>query len=243
MSHTIVALDAERAAHEAARLLVELLRDRRDMTGAAHIALAGGNTPRPSYVELATLLADWSGIHVWFGDERLVPLDDPDANARLVFESLLARRPLPADRIHTVPTHLGAGPARDAYEAELRRHLPADNAGIPMLDIAFLGLGEDAHTASLFPDAPALSAAGACAVVEDAPKPPPVRITLTLPALAAARERVVLVTGAGKAHAVAAALGAPDPHYPASLLPRSGTTWILDAEAATSVPSLGGDHD
>jgi 6-phosphogluconolactonase len=232
MQKTIVSSNAEHAARSAARLLVTLLDDRRDEAGAAHIALAGGDTPRQAYAVMATLVDDWTGIHIWFGDERMVPLDDPSANARMVAESLLVDTPLPADHVHVVRTPLGAATACDAYAHELRRHLPANAAGLPVLDIAFLGLGEDAHTASLFPDAPTLSCTGVCAVVDDAPKPPPVRITLTMPVLAAARHRVVLATGAGKADAVAAALGTPDPSYPASLLPRDGTTWILDAAAA-----------
>jgi 6-phosphogluconolactonase len=116
------------------------------------------------------------------------------------------------------------------------RLLPADELGTPILDIAFLGLGEDGHTASLFPEGAGLAPSGsACVVVTDAPKPPPVRISLTMPVLAAARARVVLATGAGKAAAVAAALEGPDPRIPASLLPVAGTTWVLDAEAAGSI--------
>lgn len=235
MQQTIVASDPEHATRTAAHLLVRLLGDRAREAGAAHIALAGGGTPRQTYEEMAAVISDWSGIHVWFGDERVVPLDDPASNARMVAESLLVDRPLPAGRVHTVRTALGARDACDLYARELRAHLPANTDGMPVLDVAFLGIGEDTHTASLFPDAPALEERGICAVVEGAPKPPPVRITLTLPMLAAARHRVVLVTGAGKAGAVVAALATPDPHHPASLLPRDGTTWVLDEAAASGL--------
>ncbi len=236
MPRLIIAQTPTDAAVAAARLLAELIADRRRRAGAVHIALAGGNTPRHTYDALSALIGDWTGIHLWFGDERVVDLDDPDANARMVDESLVARVRLPPEQVHPVPTALGADAACVEYDAELMRLLPADALGTPILDIAFLGLGEDGHTASLFPDGPGLSASGsACVVVADAPKPPPVRISLTMPVLAAARARVVLATGPGKAAAVAAALESPDRRIPASLLPAANTTWVLDADAAASV--------
>jgi 6-phosphogluconolactonase len=236
MPRLIIAQTPTDAAVAAARLLAELIADRRRLAGAVHIALAGGNTPRHTYDALSALIDDWAGIHLWFGDERVVDLDDPDANARMVDESLVARVNLPPDQVHPVPTALGADAACVEYDAELMRLLPADALGTPILDIAFLGLGEDGHTASLFPDGPGLSASGsACVVVTDAPKPPPVRISLTMPVLAAARARVVLATGPGKAAAVAAALEAPDRRIPASLLPAANTTWVLDTDAAATV--------
>jgi 6-phosphogluconolactonase len=236
MPRLIIAPTTTDAAVAAARLLADLLADRRRRAGVVHIALAGGSTPRHAYDALASLLDDWHGVHLWFGDERVVALDDPDANARMVQESLIARVDLPAEQIHVVPTALGATAACAAYDAELMRNLPGDELGTPVLDIAFLGLGEDGHTASLFPGAPGLSPTGsACVVVTDAPKLPRVRISLTMSVLAAARSRVVLATGAGKAAAVAAALEAPDPRIPASLLPAAHTTFVLDAAAAASI--------
>lgn len=236
MPRLIIAQTPTDAAVAAARLLAELIAFRRRRAGAVHIALAGGNTPRHTYDALSALIDDWSGIHLWYGDERVVDPGDPDANARMVDESLVARVNLPPNQVHPVPTELGADAACAEYDAELMRVLPADELGTPILDIAFLGLGEDGHTASLFPDGPGLSPSGAaCVVVTDAPKPPPVRITLTMPVLAAARARVVLATGLGKAAAVAAALEAPDRRIPASLLPPANTTWVLDADAAGSV--------
>ena len=236
MPRQIIAPTTTDAALAAARLLAALIADRRGQAGVVHIALAGGSTPRHTYDVLSSLVDDWHGVHLWFGDERVVAVDDPDANANMVRESLLARVDLPAEQIHVVPTALGATAACAAYDAELIRELPADGLGTPVLDIAFLGLGEDGHTASLFPGARGLSPTGsACVVVTDAPKPPPVRISLTMPVLAAARVRVVLATGAAKAAAVAAALEAPDPRIPASLLPAAHTTFVLDAASAGSI--------
>lgn len=235
MPRLIIAPTPTDAAVAAAGLLADLIAERQ-RTGAVHIALAGGSTPRQTYDVLSSLIDDWHGVHLWFGDERVVATDDPDANASMVEESLISRVDLTADQVHVVPTALGATAACAAYDAELIRTLPPDERGTPVLDIAFLGLGEDGHTASLFPGAPGLSQAGSsCVVVSDAPKPPPVRISLTMAVLAAARARIVLATGAAKAAAVAAALEGPDPRIPASLLPSAHTTFVLDAAAAGGI--------
>jgi len=232
VTRPIVRDDAEAAAAAAAEILADRIGARIRTSGVVHVALAGGSTPRRAYELLAGMLPDWGSVHLWLGDERLVPGDDANANVRMIRDSLvagLATSPI----LHPVATELGAVGARDAYEAALDDLLPHDRSGVPVLDIAFLGLGEDGHTASLFPDAPELDVRDrACVVVRGAPKPPPVRISLTMPVLRAARQRVVLATGAGKAAAVARALGEPTPQVPASLLPRVGTTYVLDVDAA-----------
>jgi 6-phosphogluconolactonase len=236
MTRLLITPDAEHAAQTAATLVDTLIGARLRETGEVHLALAGGTTPRRAYELLATLRTDWTGIHLWFGDERMVPLENDDANASMVHHALVSPAQIPATQVHTIPTDLGPRGACDAYSDELYRLLPAGSAGIPALDIAVLGLGEDGHTASLFPGSPALLGAGSvCVVVEDAPKPPPVRITLTMAMLNTARTRIVLATGAGKADAVAAAMAEPDPLIPASLLARDATTWILDAAAASAL--------
>ena len=236
MTRLLLTPDAEHAAQTAASLVDELLDARLRESDAVHIALAGGTTPRRAYELLASLRTDWTGVHLRFGDERMVPLDDDDANASMVHQALAVPAHIPATQVHTIDTDLGPRGACDAYSDELRRLLPAGTAGIPVLDIALLGLGEDGHTASLFPGSPALHGTeSVCAIVEDAPKPPPVRITLTMTMLNTARARIVLATGAGKAAAAAAAMAAPDPRIPASLLSRDATTWILDAAAASAL--------
>jgi 6-phosphogluconolactonase len=122
--------------------------------------------------------------------------------------------------------------AATAYEQELRERVAANGAGVPQLDLAFLGLGEDGHTASLFPGDPALEVRDALAVPVVASKPPPNRITLTLPVLRAARAVLVLATGPGKRDAVARVLAGPDPTTPASLLADAAVTLLVDVEAA-----------
>ena len=161
-----------------------------------HLSLAGGTTPRAAYERLATLVDDWEGVELWLGDERLVPPDDPESNYRLVAETLL-QGGAPA---HAVPTGGSAEEAASAYAREIRRRVPAGPDGVPELDLALLGLGEDGHVASLFPHAPALDARGeVCVAVHDAPKPPPDRVSLTLDVLRAARSTIVLAVGEGKA--------------------------------------------
>ena len=205
--------------------------------GVAHLALAGGNTPRAAYDALAGLVDDWAGVHLWFGDERCVGPEDPEANYRMVRETLLARAAIPEARVHRIAGELGALAAAERYEAEVRAGVAAaDGGGTPALDLALLGLGEDGHTASLFPGAPALADGGVlCLPVHDAPKPPPDRVTMTLELLGAARALVVLAPGARKADAIRRVRAGPDPAVPASLLP-DRTELLLDPAAAGPAP-------
>ena len=231
---------AARAAQEIARILTEALERR----GAAHLALAGGNTPRRAYELLAALLPDWSAVELWYGDERCVDPEDPESNHRLVVESLLERIAGAAPREHRIRGELGAEAAAQAYEAELRAHLaPAEERDaapeLPALDLALLGLGEDRHTASLFPGHPEVEddSGAVCLPVRDAPKPPPDRVTLSMPVLRAARRCLLLVTGAGKADALAAVLAGPNSHVPASLLASGRLHVLADDAAAPSAPA------
>jgi 6-phosphogluconolactonase len=240
---------AEHAAAEIARALREALAQR----GVAHLSLAGGNTPRPAYELLASLLEDWSAVELWYGDERCVGPEDPESNHRLVADSLLAQIPGRGPREHRILGELGPEAAAQAYASELRaRVAPAAQGGaggLPILDVALLGIGEDGHTASLFPGDPAVedTSGALCLPVYDAPKPPPERVTLSLPVLRAARHCLLLVAGAGKADALAAALAGPDPRVPSSLLASERLHVVVDAAAAARVggadaspPSSGG---
>jgi len=198
----------------------------------AHVSLAGGNTPRRAYELLGPLLADPAAVDWWFGDERCVPADDPDSNFRLVSESLLLSAAIPTDRVHRIAGELPPQAGADAYAAELRRGVPAGAADLPVLDVAFLGLGEDGHTASLFPGDPSLDVRDRLAVPVVAVKPPPNRITLTLPVFRAASSVVILATGSGKKNAVSRLLTGPDPRTPSSLLDPTTLTLVLDEAAA-----------
>ena len=202
------------------------------------IAFAGGSTPRAAYERLAGMEVEWPACTLWFGDERCVEPDDQRSNFRLVREALLDRLTGPAPQVRRIMGERGPDEAGDAYELELRR---AFGEGMPRLDLVLLGLGPDAHCASLFPRQPALEERERLAVgVEQAGLAPWVpRVTLTLPVINAAREVVFLVAGAEKAEAVRRAFaGEPDRDAPASLVaPEPGTlTVLLDAPAAEKLP-------
>jgi 6-phosphogluconolactonase len=215
--------DPEGAAERAADVLATAIAGARTIHGAAHVALAGGSTPRRAYELLGPALGDWSDVHLWFGDERCVGPEDRESNARMVAGALVA----PGAVVHRIAGELGPEQAARAYSEEL------DDT---VLDVALLGLGEDGHTASLFPASPALQAGGVAVGVRDAPKAPPERVSLTLMTLNAARRIVLLSTGAGKADALARALGPPDPLTPASLLVRDHLEVIADEAALARVP-------
>ncbi len=162
--------------------------------GALHVALAGGATPRPFYQRLNRESLPLEKIEWWLGDERWVPPSDPSSNARMVRESL--GRNLPASRFHLHAWPDTGGPAEAA-----RRYAEEMNARIgkpPILDLALLGLGEDGHTASLFPDTPALDERERDTAVGQGPPPNVIRLTLTYPALDRARAVWFLVSGDGK---------------------------------------------
>lgn len=232
MYELAVAATPDDAYEDAARRIAAALHDARAARGVAHIALAGGATPRRVYELLGPLMDDWRGVHLWFGDERAVPGDHADSNFRLVSESLLAHADIPHERVHRVVGEWPPAEAAETYAAELLRVLPSNANGVPVLDLAFLGLGEDGHTASLFPGDPLIGVSGKVARAVTAPKPPPDRITLTLDVLYAARQAIMLAVGNAKRDAVAAVLKGPDPAAPASLLPQGTTTLVVDAAAS-----------
>jgi 6-phosphogluconolactonase len=214
---------------EATRLvaarLEELISEAIAHCGVAHVALAGGNTPRPAYELLAERLGGDEPVRFWFGDERAVGPGDPESNFGMV-----AQTGLPTSAIRRIEGERGAEDAAEAYAQDLREHLPVED-GQPVLDTVLLGLGEDGHTASLFPGNAALEARGVCAAVHDAPKPPPERITLTVPMLRAARHQILLVAGADKAKPVATLLRGDDDRQPATMVAKPGTELIADSAA------------
>ncbi|HXR13768.1 MAG TPA: 6-phosphogluconolactonase [Solirubrobacteraceae bacterium] len=223
----IRAADGEAVAARAAQMLAELLSSTLTSRASAHLALSGGTTPAGAYRALR--LPRWEGIELWFGDERCVGPEDPQSNYLMAERTLLDHAP--GALVHRIEGELGAERAAAAY-AELLRERVGGDGGAPVLDIVLLGIGEDGHTASLFPHHPALDASGAvCVAVHDAPKPPPDRVSLSLEVLRAARSTILLATGAAKAHALARALGEADPAVPASLLERERLTVIADAAA------------
>jgi len=207
------------------------------------IALAGGSTPRRSYERLAAMDLDWSDCELWLGDDRCVGPDHEHSNYKMVNEELVDR--LPPDRQprawHRIRGELGPHDAADVLEQELRGTF-GEAADMPVFDLILLGIGPDAHTASLFPNDDALAERRRWAVGVETPGMAPLvpRVTLTLPVLNAAREVVFLISGADKADAVARAFGdAPGLDAPSSLVrPDPGTlTVLLDEPAAARLPT------
>jgi 6-phosphogluconolactonase len=199
-----------------------------------HIALAGGSTPKRAYELTAERDLDWTAATLWFGDERCVPPDHPDSNFAMANSALLER--LPAERrprVHRIEGERGPDAAADAYEALLRAEL-GHNA---RLDLVLLGLGPDAHTASLFPGKPAIQETRrlVAPVPEAGLQPYVPRVTLTLPAINTAREVLFLISGEDKALAVARAFeDPPDPDAPSAHVDPAGGSLIvlLDQPAA-----------
>ena len=206
-----------------------------------HIALSGGSTPRKAHEKLAEMDLDWSDTVIWFGDDRAVPPDHEHSNYRMARESLLDRIEGDPPEVHRIQGELGQHEAAGAYEAELREVF-GDRE--PELDLLLLGMGPDAHTASLFPRDDALGERTRLVVGVDVPGMAPLvpRVTLTLPVLDAAHEVVFLISGDDKADAAARAFAdAPSPDAPAGLVsPRHGTlTVLIDPPAAARLGAAG----
>ena len=236
----VILPDPEAVAHEAARCVVALSREAAGSRGRFSLALSGGSTPGKLY----RLLAEepyhdqipWAEVHLFWGDERCVPPDDPGSNYSLVERTLISRVPIPPENVHRVRGELEPGSAARAYERELQDFFCGPQA---RFDLVLLGLGEDGHTASLFPGSPVLAeterlVAAATAVYQDRPAQ---RVTLTLPAINSARQILFLVTGRAKAGVVQAIVAGTGERLPAQQIqPAAGQlTWLLDAEAARSI--------
>ena len=224
--------DKERLAEAAARLFVERAQEAIGGTGRFAVALAGGSTPQRAYELLADAHRDeldWGGVHVFFGDERGVPPDHEDSNYRTANEALLSR--VPVGSVHRMRGELPPPEAAADYERELRGFF----GGPPVFDLVLLGIGEDGHTASLFPRTPALDATDRLVVENPVEKLGTTRLTLTAPTINAAREVAFLVSGGGKAEALKEILeGDADPRdYPAKLIrPAGDPLWMVDRAAA-----------
>jgi 6-phosphogluconolactonase len=231
---------------DAARRFAAGAADAAAARGRCDVILTGGSTLPPVYRRLTAepfrSRVPWREVHVWWTDERCVPPDDPRSNYGAAREALLDRVPIPCEQIHRMPGE-DPNPERAAveHEATLRREQSLSRGEIPRFDFAFLGLGSDAHVASLFPGSPTLALddrlVAAVRTAESAiPDPPVDRLTLTFAALNAAASAVFVVSGEGKAEAVRAVLEEPrDPLLrPAQgIAPTGGVVWLLDREAAS----------
>lgn len=224
-----------RVAETATAIINEAVRSR----GRCAVALSGGGTPHALYGLLASRFRDeipWTRVDVFWADERYVPAGDAHSNYKMARETLLDHVPCPAGNVHPIPTTFAlAEDAAREYEQVLRGYFAND---VPRFDLIFLGLGEDGHTASLFPRSPALAERARSVVAVSAPATPTTRLTLTMPVLTRAANIHVLVAGANKAGALRQVLsGTADPVLSpaAGLRTAEGTLiWWVDRDAAGS---------
>jgi 6-phosphogluconolactonase len=232
--------DVDELTLRAAEAAVRTINESVQRNDSFSIALSGGNTPRTLYRLFSTRFRDqipWTKVHVFWGDERYEPRADSQSNYRMARETLLEAVPCPVGNVHPMPTELpDPDLAAREYEKTLRNYFSED---WPRFDLVLLGLGEEGHTASLFPGSPALNENKRWVVAVKAPAKPALRLTLTLPAITGASNIYFLVTGSNKAEALHHVLtGSPHPKsYPASGIRRAKGTviWWLDRAAAALV--------
>lgn len=242
----VVVRDADVLAEAVAARLLTRLVDAQALRGTASLVLTGGRTGIAVLAAVrrspARAAVDWSRVDVWWGDERFVPADDPARNERQARAALLDGLPLDPRRVH--PMGAAGGPdgedvdaAAGRYADELRAAAHPDH-DLPAFDVLLLGVGQEGHVASLFPEAPGVHDDRPVIGVHGSPKPPPTRISLGFRALDAAREAWLVVAGADKAPAVLMALsGAGRVQVPAAgVRGRSATLWLLDEGAAAGLP-------
>lgn len=239
--HPDAAAVAEAAADVFARAVTRAVAEQ----GRCYVALAGGSTPKAIYELLAEQQTTgrrelpWANIEVFFGDERCVPPNHPESNYLMAHEALLARVPIPAGNVHRMQGELDPAVAAAAYEAELKRVVPLHHGGLPRFDLVLLGVGQDGHTASLFPGTPALNETVRSVVPNRGPGTTPRRLTLTLPALSAAASVLFLVTGIEKAPMLRRVLrtDTTGASYPAQRVrPTAGwLRWFVDEPAASQL--------
>jgi len=180
----------EALAQSVANLVVQSAKQAIVERGVFHWALAGGTSPKLCYEKLRDGPIDWKKVHVWFGDERCLPVGDVERNDWMADQALLNHVSIPTSNIHRIHAELGVKEAAKQYADAL--------ASIECLDLVLLGMGEDGHTASLFPNDAALLSDAFAVAIYDSPKPPSDRVSMGYKTLKAARQRIMMVTGEGK---------------------------------------------
>ena len=240
--HIAIYSDIDTLSQQAARYVVRIASESIAARGRFTIALSGGTTPRKLYSLLGSepysSQIDWNLVHIFWGDERCVPLDNPDSNYFMAQEVLMSKIPIPAFQVHRMPADQ---PDRDAasqeYAIEMQRAFGTH--GIPAFDLIQLGMGPEGHTASLFPHQASLHENQRLVMPVSVPKPPPDRLTFTPPLLNAARNILFLVTGSDKADALQAVLeGTYQPEeYPAQIVrpPNGEVVWMLDKAISAKI--------
>jgi 6-phosphogluconolactonase len=218
-------------------LVLEKLQSAIAERGMASIALSGGSTPKPLYEALAEQDLPWEKLHIFWGDERYVPADHPDSNEGMARAAWLNKVPIPAANIHPMPTN-EADPtaAAQRHEQELQQIFQISPGEVPSLDVILLGMGDDGHTASLFPHTEALQVRDRLITVGNKEGQP--RITFTAPLINQARCVVFIVAGASKRPALTQVFAseADESNYPSRLIqPQGELWWLLDQAAGEGI--------
>lgn len=238
-----ILLDKPALVQQALELVVTKINTAIAMRGQCTIALAGGSTPKPLYEALANQSLPWQQIHVFWGDERYVAADHADSNQKMARQAWLAKVDFPTDNIHPMPTRAN-NPSIDAqtYETEMRQLFKIAEDDFPIFDVILLGMGDDGHTASLFPHTEALKVRDSLVTVGNKDGQP--RLTFTAPLINHARCVIFLVSGENKRPALKQIFApqADAATYPARLIqPEEELWWLLDssagAELQTQIPS------
>ena len=219
--------DPEALARRLAAAVARMAREAITARGAFHLVVAGGTTPRAAYALLPQLGGDWQCWHLYHGDERCLPLQDPDRNSLMLDTVWLSRVPIPTRQIHHIPAERGADVAARDYAAVLPPHA---------FDLVLLGVGEDGHTASLFPDHEwGMEKNGPATIaVHDAAKAPPQRVSLSGWRLQYTREMFFMAAGGGKRSALTAWWrGEP---IPAAMVGAAADVWLDNAAWPEIVP-------
>ena len=243
----VIEPDADRLARAVASAFVARVAAAQAVHGVASVVLTGGGVGTAVLERVAELaeepereVVDWTAVEVWWGDERFVPADSDERNELGARRALLDRVGVPEARVHAMPASDGefatAEEAAHWYAGELAEL--AGDGDVPRFDVLLLGMGPEGHVASIFPGSPAARDERPVVPVHDCPKPPPTRVSLGFAALTSAEEVWLLVSGEGKADAVAQALGGADREQipAAGARGRRATRWLLDEAAASKLP-------
>lgn len=221
------------------KIILDKIQSAISERGQFTIALSGGSTPKPLYEAIASQNLPWEKIHVFWGDERYVPPDHADSNQGMARQAWLDRVNMPAANIHPMPTD-EAEPAVAAskHEEQLRDFLKVQEGEFPVFDVILLGMGDDGHTASLFPHTEALQVRDRLVTVGNKDGQP--RLTFTVPLINSARCVLFVVAGSNKRPALAEIFSATgdDQTYPSRLIqPQGELWWLLDESAGQELKS------
>ena len=250
-SEIVVCQDAADLARRGAECFIDGASQTISVDGRFVSALSGGSTPRAVNCYLADHYRDWHGwsrVFLFWGDERSVPPDHKESNYRMAHESLIDHVPIPSSNVFRIRAEESAAQAARKYELELQHFFHRGDPGqgeplLPEFHLIFLGMGEDGHTASLFPGTPALQERNRWVVENPVSKLNTQRITFTVPLINRAREVIFLVSGGAKAGALKQVLEGPfDPEtYPSQLIrPRGRLLWLVDEAAAAQLSCRAG---